>query len=158
MIELIMNRRLFIILFLLSSIYLFLSYIPNIYEAQQAKNAMPDRHVILAEHIYTYDYNVYLSKIRQGLEDRLSVINKYDNQPQSKGIYLQMLYLLSGKLGGLFSLSPGIIFHLMRTIFIFMAKPARLNIFMQLLLFYFSHFLSTPPAVWFFWAPGFYIT
>ena len=117
MIELIMNRRLFIILFLLSSIYLFLSYIPNIYEAQQAKNAMPDRHVILAEHIYTYDYNVYLSKIRQGLEDRLSVINKYDNQPQSKGIYLQMLYLLSGKLGGLFSLSPGIIFHLMRTIF-----------------------------------------
>ncbi|OGK21387.1 hypothetical protein A3C23_01195 [Candidatus Roizmanbacteria bacterium RIFCSPHIGHO2_02_FULL_37_13b] len=110
------NRRLFICLFILASIYLALSYIPNIYEAMKTKDAMPDRHLILAEHIYTYDYNVYLSKIRQGIEGRWTVINKYDNQPSSKGIYLQLLYLYSGKIGGLFGLSPGVIFHTLRTI------------------------------------------
>lgn len=73
--------------------------------------------MLWGEHIYTYDYNVYLSKIRQGMEGRWTVADKYDNRPQQKGVFLQMPYLLSGKIGGLFNFSPVLIFHLMRTVF-----------------------------------------
>ena len=72
--------------------------------------------MVWGEHIYTYDYNVYLSKIRQGQEGRWSVVDKYDNHPDAKGIFLQMLYLLAGKLGGVFHFTPVLTFQILRTI------------------------------------------
>src|SRR3989344_7966902 len=100
---------------LLSFLFLLTSYIPNFYEASIANLLPSDRVMTPAEHMYTYDYNVYLSKIRQGTEGGWSVVDKYDNSTNQKGVFLQMLYLLAGKIGVL-GLSPGLIFHLLRSI------------------------------------------
>jgi hypothetical protein len=72
--------------------------------------------MIWGEHIYTYDYNVYLSKIRQGMEGRWTIVDKYTNDTNQKGVLLQMLYLLTGKVGGLLHLDPTLSFHLVRVI------------------------------------------
>ena len=114
------NRYVSILLLLIiSSIFLFLSYIPNLYEASVTDIMPKDRVMLWGEHIYTYDFNVYLSKIRQGTEGRWNIINKYDNRIDQPGVYLQMLYLLAGKIGGLFNLTPILIFHLLRTLLSF---------------------------------------
>jgi hypothetical protein len=100
--------------FLLAFSFLFLSFLPNIYEASVTNLLPQDRTMIWGEHSYTYDYNVYLSKIRQGQEGRLTVVDKYDNHPQQKGIFLVMLYLLSGKIGSIFNFTPTLTYHLLR--------------------------------------------
>ncbi len=105
----------FVIIF--SFLFLFLSYIPDIYEASQIDVLPPNRVMVWGEHIYTYDYNVYLSKIRQGTEGRSRVVDKYDNHPEQKGVFLQLFYLLSGKAAGFFHLTPVLTFHLLRTVF-----------------------------------------
>ncbi|MBI2641660.1 hypothetical protein HYW87_03645 [Candidatus Roizmanbacteria bacterium] len=115
--KLTLPKQLFLILSIIVGLaFLFTSYIPNIYEAKTVKLLPPDRKMIVGEHMYTYDYNVYLSKIRQGMEGRWTVVDNYDNNPESSGVFLQMLYLLSGKIGGIFALSPGLTFHLLRTV------------------------------------------
>ena len=106
-------------LFIFVFLMLFLSYIPNLYEASVVRLFPPDRIMIQGEHIYTYDYNTYLSKIRQGQEGRLSVVDKYDNHPQEKGVFLQMFYLLSGRLTKVFGFSPTLSYHLLRTVMAF---------------------------------------
>lgn len=102
----------FIFVFLI----LFLSYIPNLYEASIANLLPPDRTMIQGEHIYTYDYNTYLSKIRQGMGGHLTTVDKYDNHPQEKGVFLQMFYLLSGKVAGIFNFSPPFTYQLLRIV------------------------------------------
>jgi len=133
-----MKKNLWLILAAsISFLFLLSNYLPNFYEASIVKLLPPDRQMVGAEHIYTYDYNVYLSKIRQGLEGRWNVVDKYDNNPNQNGVFLQMLYLVSGKIGGVFDLSPGLTFHLLRTVasvfwvitiiflsFYFLKKPA----------------------------------
>jgi len=112
------NKILFVLLvFLFPFFILFLSYLPNFYEASLISQLPPDRTMVSGEHIYTYDYNVYLSKIRQGKEGRSSIINKYDNQTNQKGVFLQMVYLLGGKVGGILGFNSPLIFHLERTLF-----------------------------------------
>lgn len=105
-----------IITIIISFGFLLISYIPNLYEASVVDLLPQDRVMLWGEHIYTYDYNVYLSKIRQGREGRWTVVDKYDNNPNQKGVFLQMLYLLSGKVGGLFRLTPILTFHLLRAL------------------------------------------
>ncbi len=106
----------FLLVFFIPFLFLFLSYIPNLYEAGVTSKLPQDRQMVWGEHIYTYDYNTYLSKIRQGMEDRWSVVDKYDNHPEDRGVFIQMLYLLSGKAGGFMDLTPVLTFHLLRTI------------------------------------------
>jgi len=101
--------------FIFAYFILLLSFVPNFYEVSVANLLPPDRTIVWGEHNYTYDYNVYLSKIRQGQEGRLSVVDKYDNNPNQKGVFLQMFYLLSGKLTKIFGLSPVLSYHLLRT-------------------------------------------
>lgn len=103
----------------ISFLFLLSSYMPNFYEASIVKSLPEDRVMTPAEHMYTYDYNVYLSKINQGMEGRWSVVDKYDNnlnQKDQKGVFLQMTYLLAGKVGKFLQLSPGLTFHLLRTV------------------------------------------
>ena len=100
--------------FLLVFFFLFLSFLPNIYEATVTNLLPQDRTMVWGEHSYTYDYNVYLSKIRQGQEGRSSVVDKYDNHPQEKGIFLVMLYLISGKVSSIFNFTPALTYHLLR--------------------------------------------
>ena len=109
------EKKWFLITLFIGLLFLFTSYLPNLYEASVVNLLPPERIMTPAEHMYTYDYNVYLSKIKQGIEGRWSVVDKYDNNPKQKGVFLQMIYLLSGKIGGLFGFSPGLTFHLLRT-------------------------------------------
>ncbi len=111
-----MKSKIVFFLIFFSFLFLFLSYLPNIYEVSLVNSLPADRVMVWGEHIYTYDYNVYLSKIRQGQEGRWSVVDKYDNHPDAKGIFLQMLYLLAGKLGGVFHFTPVFTFQILRTI------------------------------------------
>ena len=136
MLKKLQEKLLFILVFCLSFLFLLASYIPNLYEASVVDIMPKDRVMLWGEHIYTYDYNVYLSKIRQGQEGRWSVVDKYDNNPSQKGVFLQMLYLLSGKLFGLFRITPSLTFHLLRTIlsFLWVLTIIYLNIY----------FLKTP--------------
>ncbi len=114
----ILSNKNFCLIFvtLLSFIFLLSSYIPNFYEASVVELMPQDRVMLWGEHVYTYDYNVYLSKIRQGIEGRWLVVDKYDNHPNQKGALLQMLYLSAGKLGGIFRFDPALTFHLLRTV------------------------------------------
>jgi len=105
-----------------------------------------DRTMIWGEHIYTYDYNVYLSKIRQGMEGRWTVVDKYTNDTNQKGVLLQMLYLLTVKVGGLLHLDPTLSFHLIRVIlsFAFVLTVIALNVyFLRKPVLYFTGTLVT---------------
>ena len=112
-----MMKKYFIFVF--AYFILLLSFVPNFYEASVTNLLPPDRTMVWGEHNYTYDHNVYLSKIRQGQEGRLSVVDKYDNHPQEKGVFLQMFYLLSGRLTKVFGFSPTLSYHLLRTVMAF---------------------------------------
>ncbi|KKQ24091.1 MAG: hypothetical protein US40_C0011G0006 [Candidatus Roizmanbacteria bacterium GW2011_GWC2_37_13] len=107
-----MVKKYFIFIFAFA--FLFLSFLPNIYEASVVNLLPPDRTMIWGEYNYTYDYNVYLSKIRQGQEGGSSVVDKYDNHPKQKGIFLVMVYLLAGKISSIFNSTPTLIYHLLR--------------------------------------------
>ena len=104
------------IVLIVATFFLLLSFLPEIYEARIISKLPSDRVMIWGEHNYTYDYNVYLSKIRQGMEGRWTVVDKYDNTTKQKGVYLQMLYLLSGKVGGGLGLTPVLVYQLLRVI------------------------------------------
>ena len=144
-------------------LFLLVSYIPNFYEASVTKLLQPDRQLIWGEHIYTYDYNVYLSKIRQGMEGRWNVVDKHTNQVNQSGVFLQMLYLLGGKAGGVLTLSPSATFHLMRAIlsllwvitivvlnFYFLKKPslAAIGVILSLLAASFPTFYEYKGETW----------
>ena len=107
-------KKYFVFVFAFS--LLFISYLPNIYEASVSDLLPPDRTMVWGEHNYTYDHNVYLSKIKQGQEGRLSVVDKYDNHPNQKGVFFQMLYLLSGKIGSIFNFTPTLTYHFLRVV------------------------------------------
>lgn len=109
------NPKTYLLVLFVSLAFFFVSYIPNFYELSAARLLPSDRIMLWGEHIYTYDYNVYLSKMRQGSEGRWAVVDKYDNNPTSRGALLQTLYLLAGKIGGAFRLSMTMSFHLLRT-------------------------------------------
>lgn len=109
------NFRLTVIT-VISFLFLLSSYLPNFYEASVIDLMPPDRVMLWGEHIYTYDYNVYLSKIRQGNESRWLTIDKYDNQIKQNGSLVYEIYLLSGKIGNIFRFDPPLTFHLLRTV------------------------------------------
>ena len=128
--SLLSREDVFILFF--SFLLLFLSFFPTLYEAFQANNLGDPRRLMLwGEHNYTYDYNVYLAKMRLGTEGQWIVINKYTSEPH-QGILLQEFYLLTGKIGGWLRLTPPLTYHLVR---IFLAVGLLLAIY-QLICFF----------------------
>jgi len=112
-------------------VFLILNLTPLFYEAS-LKTKVPDNRVmILGEPQYPYDYNVYLSKIRQGKEGRWTIIDKYTNQKEQKGVFLQMFYLLQGKVAKIFNLDLNITYHLVNVLtgFAWVLTIIYLNIF-----------------------------
>lgn len=109
------------IIFFLSVLFVFLSFYPTLYEIQQAKYLPKDRAFELV-HNYVFDYNFYLSRIREGQPARNAsrseageeghwlVTEKYYNQPHTPSLF-QIVYLYLGKLGGLGGLGPPQIYH-----------------------------------------------
>ncbi len=108
------NYKFKIIIFFLSLFFVFFSFVPSFYEIYHAKD-LPRERVFVLEHNYMFDYNFYLSRIRQGQEGRWLVSEKYFNQPHAGSLF-QIVYLYFGKIGGIFGLSPELIYHLSRLI------------------------------------------
>ncbi|MBI4990982.1 hypothetical protein HZB96_02700 [Candidatus Gottesmanbacteria bacterium] len=102
------------LIFILSFFFVIFSFSPSIYEIIERKNLPAERTFVL-EHNYMFDYNFYLSRIRQGMEGRWLVAEKYYNQPHSGSLF-QVFYLFLGKLGGLGGLAPSVIYHASRVI------------------------------------------
>ncbi len=106
------------ILFLLSFLFVIFSFGPSIVEITKKNNLPPWREFVL-EHNYMFDYNFYLSRIRQGQEGKFTVVEKYYSEPH-QGSLIQVVYLWAGKVGGIFHLDPPTIYHLMRLVFGFL--------------------------------------
>ncbi|MGB9911606.1 MAG: hypothetical protein ACPLKP_03355 [Microgenomates group bacterium] len=112
MVKIIKNETLLVLL--ISFLALTISFSPTIYEFFASGKLADSRRIFLGgEHNHTYDYNVYLAKMRQGAEGRWTVINKYSTEPH-QGSLLQEFYLLSGKVGGIFGFSPALTYHFLR--------------------------------------------
>lgn len=106
------------VIFLLSLIFTFLSFFPTLYEYLERDKIPAERYFVL-EHNYNFDYNFYLSRVREGSEGNFLVSEKYYNQPHSASLF-QIVYLFFGRIGKLFSLSAPAIYHSARLIFGFL--------------------------------------
>ena len=98
--------------------FVLLSFIPTFYEYFSRNKIPPERYFVL-EHNYNFDYNFYLSRIRQGIEGKRLVTEKYYNKPHNASLF-QAVYLYLGKIGGLAGLTPTAIYQLSRFIFGFL--------------------------------------
>jgi len=101
-----------ILLYFVSLFFVLFSFTPSLLEIYHARQLPPERTFVL-EHNYMFDYNFYLSRIRQGQEGRWTVVEKYYNKPHPGSVF-QIFYLYLGKIGGLLGLSPSAIYHLSR--------------------------------------------
>lgn len=95
-----------------------LSFIPTLFEYSRC-SSVPSHRTVLLEHNYLFDYNFYLSRIRQGIEGRWTVTEKYYNHPHQSSL-LQVVYLWMGKIGSVFHLQAPAVYHLMRAVFGFL--------------------------------------
>lgn len=103
------------ILTLLCIVFVLFSFSPTVYEFYHARN-LPKERAFELVHNYVFDYNFYLSRIREGQEGRILVVEKYYNQPH-KGSLLQILYPLMGKIGMIAGFSPVVVYHGARVVF-----------------------------------------
>ncbi len=80
--------------------FLLFSLVPTFYELSRQGDLQPDRQFELVHNFYT-DYNFYLSRIREGREGAWTVTEKYTSEPHA-GSYVQIMYLLMGKVSAWF--------------------------------------------------------
>lgn len=73
------------------------SLAPTIYELSRRGDLKPDRSFELV-HNFPTDYNFYLSRIRQGVEGRWTVVERYTSEPHA-GSVIHEFYLLLGRVG-----------------------------------------------------------
>jgi hypothetical protein len=81
--------------------FVLFSLVPMFYEWSRQGDLHPDRQFELVHNFYT-DYNFYLSRIREGREGARTVTEKYTSEPH-QGSYVQIMYLLMGKVSAWFS-------------------------------------------------------
>jgi len=79
---------------ILIGFFIFFSMSPTVYELAQ-KEKIQGRTFELV-HNYITDYNFYLSRIREGMEGRWTVVERYTSEPH-RGSLVQIFYLLLGK-------------------------------------------------------------
>src|SRR3989344_946458 len=113
-----MTSRQKIILVSLAVFFTLLSLLPTFFEISTRKQ-LPFQRYFTSEHNYLFDYNFYLSRIRQGMEGRFLVTEKYYNLPHPPSLF-QIVYLAFGKLGGILGLTPSTVYLFARGIFGFL--------------------------------------
>ena len=102
------------ILIILSGLFLLFSYYPTLYElSQKDKLLAKGRDFILEHNYYWPDFNLYLSKIRQGYENSYLAVEKYTSESH-KGSLIQIFYLYLGKFGALLKIEPNYAYQLGR--------------------------------------------
>jgi len=77
--------------------FVLFSFAPSIYELFRMNDLHTNRQFELVHNFYT-DYNFYLSRIRQGLEGRWTVVEKYTAEPH-RGSFVHWMYLGMGQVG-----------------------------------------------------------
>ncbi|HCM82676.1 MAG: hypothetical protein UV63_C0035G0007 [Microgenomates group bacterium GW2011_GWC1_43_11] len=80
--------------------FVLFSLAPMFYELSQ-KEKLSGR-TFEPVHNYVTDYNFYLSRIREGMEGRWTVVERYTSEPH-RGSFIQIFYLLLGKPASVFS-------------------------------------------------------
>lgn len=73
------------------------SLVPTVYELAN-RNKLPEIRAFELVHNFPTDYNFYLSRIRQGLEGRLTVVERYTSEPHN-GSFIHIMYLGLGWMG-----------------------------------------------------------
>src|SRR3989344_5772809 len=92
----IMNMRKFLYPAVIVGFVLF-SLAPTFYELSRARDLHTERQFELV-HNFPTDYNFYLSRIKQGLDGRWTVVEKYTSEPHN-GSFIHEMYLLMGHVG-----------------------------------------------------------
>src|SRR3990167_599850 len=123
------------ILIVLLLFFLFFSFYPTLYEISQSpKLKIKNRDFILEHNYYWPDFNLYLSKVRQGYENRWLAVEKYTSEPH-RGSIIQIFYLYLGKICSILKIEPNYAYQLGRIIF----SPLLLIIILLLITFYFRN-------------------
>ncbi len=105
----------FILIFLLF-FFLIISFFPTLFELSKANKLYDTRREFILEHNYYWpDFNLYLSKIHQGLEGRLTAQERYTSEPH-KGSLIQEFYVILGLAGKPLGLDPNFSYQLGRII------------------------------------------
>ncbi len=113
--------------------FLLFSFSPTIFELSQSnKLADKNREFILEHNYYWPDFNLYLSKIRQGFEGRITALEKYTSEPHG-GSLIQEFYVILGFLGRFLNLDPNFSYQLGRLIL----SPLLLIIIVMFVKYYF---------------------
>ncbi|MBI3379680.1 hypothetical protein HY029_02925 [Candidatus Gottesmanbacteria bacterium] len=95
-----------IIFAVLIGLFLFFSFYPTIFELQYKDKLADKRREFILEHNYYWpDYNLYLSKIKQGIQGHLTAVEKYTSEIH-QGSFIQEFYLGLGWLGRVLNLDP----------------------------------------------------
>ncbi|OGG16017.1 hypothetical protein A3D77_03175 [Candidatus Gottesmanbacteria bacterium RIFCSPHIGHO2_02_FULL_39_11] len=106
-----------IIFLLLISLFLFFSFSPTLLDLSYQNNLYDKNREFTLEHNYYWpDFNLYVSKIRQGYEGSILAKERYTTEPHS-GSLIQWLYVLLGIAGKTFGLSIPWSYQLGRILF-----------------------------------------
>ena len=131
-----MNSVKTIIFTTLIILFLFISFYPTLFELSKSKSlGDPAREFILEHNFYWPDYNLYLSKIRQGTEGRLTALERFTSEPH-QGSLIQEFYVVLGLLGKTLGLNPNSSYQLGRIIL----SPLLLVMIYFMIKFYFKKF------------------
>ncbi|MFZ5534793.1 MAG: hypothetical protein ACOY3M_01425 [Patescibacteria group bacterium] len=79
------------------AVLLLFSFAPSLYELLRKADLHNNREFELV-HNFPTDYNFYLSRIREGLEGRWTVVERYTAEPHD-GSFIHAFYLLLGRVG-----------------------------------------------------------
>lgn len=113
--------------------FLLFSFSPTIFELFQSNNLTDKNREFILEHNYYWpDYNLYLSKIRQGFEGHLTAKELYTSESH-RGSLIQEFYVVLGLLGRYLKLVPNYSYLLGRIIF----APLLLIVILKLVKYYF---------------------
>jgi hypothetical protein len=116
--------------------FLAFSFYPTVFDLSKARAlGDPNREHILEHNFYWPDYNLYLSKIRQGFEGHFLAAEKYTSELH-QGSLIQEFYVVLGLLGRILDIDPNLSYQLGRLLF----SPLLLLIILMLTRFYFKSF------------------
>ncbi|MCL4339421.1 hypothetical protein M1271_07090 [Patescibacteria group bacterium] len=122
---------------LLILFFLSFSFYPTVFELSKA-NRLTDsnREFILEHNFYWPDFNLYLSKIRQGTEGHWTAVEKYTSEIH-EGSLIQEFYVILGELGRIFGMNPNSTYQLGRMVL----SPLLLLMILVLVRYFFPSFI-----------------
>ncbi len=131
-----MNSTKTIIFTSLIIFFLTFSFYPTFFELSLSNHLTDSNREFVLEHNYYWpDFNLYLSKIRQGWEGRFTALERYTSEKHT-GSLIQEFYVVLGLIGGNLGIDPNMSYQLGRIIL----SPAFLILILMFVRFYFKSF------------------